>query len=448
MARKRNLPERVCRILQFKPKKAKGGKSLRPIKKHMGRGPGSGGRRLSREIYLAPKKTGNCAFKSSCKRRCKKGKEMGYTDHTRNLLRREADYNLMLVNNRDVLEGMEIVEEKLTFARELGFVLEGSVLPHEYEHNKGTYSLCGGPPPGEEGVQTIENFTAAQMREAISSMNLNEVDLNGAYISYGDAPAAGLHPDFARLFCRIANLTLPKSTTAITTLMMEGGRPGLEQMSIMIGEPTTPHQARMEYIASLSKIISCASFDSENVMLENAFLARALPRALSRFYPLGYGKISDGTDISLHMIGSEAPPKGKVNMYRLKQMIAVGIEEFFQAIVDMSARIAEISSASRRTREGNKDSLSSLKTGLKEALRFITGEAMGNKKLLEEFCVRKKAEILGEEMDAKEQAAVRLAARQLWGEDAEISAESVDLLLYVLDAEGETVDPVREKLLG
>ena len=412
-----------AKILTFRPKQAKilpGIRKVMPAEK----------RRISQPVFLVPMKRKECAFRSSCIRECIEPARASFTDEIRAKLSLEIEYWLRSLNQLKNPDKKEF-QEKSKYARRATWAMEGSVIPVGGEEGGGTNCLCGKAVPGTKSMKSMQAFTIEQMREVVDGMDFG-LDLSGAYVSLKDGPVSGMHPDFAILLTRIANLNLPQDDSALKTLMMDGGLYGIRLISRMTAEPTVPHDARMSYVWAMDKLVSSAIFNSEKVEVINDYLALAL----SRFYTVEERiNMIEGSPWSWVQTGHNLPTMGsKPNIPNLRQMISFSVSEFFQAIINMSARLGEIATSSKENMQQHQESAQSIYAGLKESIRLLAGKEQPNKRVLWEFCKRKTQEHQWDELDSGEQAMAKYVLRKMWG-NGELETDSVDALLEVLNAE-------------
>ncbi len=421
-------------ILTFRPKQAK---ILPGIMKGM---PSKQTRRISQPVFLVPMKGKECAFRSSCIRDCVEPARASFTDEIRAKLGLEIEYWLRLLNRIKNPDKKEF-QKKSKYAREASWTMEGSVIPVGGEKGGGSNCLCGKSLAGRNSMKAMQAFTIEQMKEVVDGMDFG-LDLSGAYVSLEGGPVSGMHPDFAILLTRIANLNLPQDDSALKTLMMDGGLYGIRLISRMTAEPTVPHDARMSYIGAMNKLVSSASFETEDVEVINDYLALAL----SRFYAVEERiGMEEGSPWSWVQTEHNLPTmRSKPNIPNLRQMISFSVSESFQAIINMSARLGEIATSSKENMQQHQESAQSIYAGLKESIRLLAGKEQPNKRVLWEFCKRKTQEHQWDELDSGEQAMAKYVLRKMWGNE-ELETDSVDALLEVLTAEDLDADKyVRE----
>lgn len=413
-----------CKILQFRPKRAK---SLPPIRETM---PSIEKRRISYPISLAPMKGKECAFRASCKRECVEPERATFTDEIKVKLRLEAEHWLRLMNKLTDINANGF-REKTLYAMQATWALDGAVIPVGGEKGGGSNCLCGKPLSGKESMKQMQAFTNEQMREAMEGAEL-WAELTGAYIAARGCQVSGLHPEFAGLLGRFANLRLPYDDSALKILMIDGGLNGIRTIARMAAEPTVPHEARMKYVWAMGKVVSSADFSGGNAKIINDYLALGL----SRFYPFEEIKeVVEGMPVCWMELGRSVPRmSSKPDFQNLKQMIEFSISEFFQSIVNMSARIDEMGSASVETIKQHQKAAQSIYAGLREAIKTLAGNDQPNKSVLWGFCKKKANEYQWEELHPGEQAMAKYLLRKMWGR-GELDTDSVDRMLEVLNAE-------------
>lgn len=414
-----------AKVIHLNPKATK---ELPGIRKAMPPNPGT--RKLAQPPFIVPiKKPGEeCAFRKSCGRACMEPARGEFTREAAQELRKDADYLLECLNE-PVLGSNEEFSQRKERANRLTLILEGSAIPANGAQTENC--ACGNPLQGEKQLKSARAFTNGQMREVVEGMELR-INLAEAYVSSIGGPVSGLHPSFAVLLSRIANLRVGEDDYAMNALMMDGGIHGIRAMMRMAGEPITPHEARMEYVYGLGDLLYCASVTDSGTEIANDYIARAI----SRFSPHEeITKFVENNPISTVETRKNLPsiPR-RINYLNLSGMLSLVIEETFQAIVNMSSRLDDISSSSDEAVERSRGIAKSIYEALTEAIGMLAGKEMPNKKLLAEFCANKERELRGASPDPGEQAAAKHILRGMLAEGS-VDAESAECLLGALSAE-------------
>jgi hypothetical protein len=396
-------------------------------------------RKVGRAILVAPEKLGkDCAFKKVCCRKCVASPNRPLvTEYTTEMLKREMDFELRRFGQppSPPMTATER-ERKRQIAENLIFMLQGTAIPNTDGMH---YAYCGEGRDGE-GVQAMRMLTLEEMGKILKWTKFGVNALGGFQAVSPCAPPAGMIPQFARLLAQISAVELPRKRAALETLIMDGGAEGIRMVSWMASEPTVGKGARGEYLRALKSVVSCASFSSETGRVEISEEDCELASALSRFFPVGNAVecIGGGRAVDAYLRDEIQKIPEEPLLPRLRQMVVLGIGEFLQALLDISARIDSILSSSREQVELYRGLALEYYRSLRLGVELLAGKGAANVEMLEEVCKRREAEFSPpEEMDAGEQAMLKQAVRGLGAEgklDPRASEAIGGLLTAQMDA--------------